>query len=257
MPPKRSSKRTKASPPSPSTSSEMNSRQLLEDEEMPEEDMQHIPATSPASSSSGGGYGYNAIKTHQGQIYSGMAVGGSHTWDYDPGVWKETKEEPDLWRIDYQTNKRRAKRKAPAGSGAPVGTEYHWLIVGHQVCLPLTSTYSDAHVPYHTQMVKKTDANTYETHLTGSKYKLAYKSASSNSWSVPTVKKQRDREIELLEDAKQRVQGRPPVLASERVRVAAPEKGQQKLDALFAKDGKKRKREEEKEEEATVDGDAD
>ena len=109
-------------------------------------------------------------------------------------------------------------------------------------------------------MVKKTDANTYETHLTGSKYKLAYKSASSNSWSVPTVKKQRDREIELLEDAKQRVQGRPPVLASERVRVAAPEKGQQKLDALFVKDGKKRKREEaEKEgkEEATVDDDAD
>lgn len=258
MPPKRTTKRTKASPPSPGTTSEMNSQRLLEDEEMPEEDMQHIPATSPVdSSSSGGGYGYNAIKTHQGQIYSGMAVGGSHTWDYDPGVWKETKEEPDLWRIDYQTNKRRAKRKAPAGSGTPVGTEYHWLIVGHQVflfCLQYLLSNSHAHVPRTIQMVKKTDANTYETHLTGSKYKLAYKSASSNSWSVPTVKKQRDREIELLEDAKQRVQGRPPVLASERVRVAAPEKGQQKLDALFARDGEKRKREEE---EATVDRDAD
>lgn len=84
-------------------------------------------------------------------------------------------------------------------------------------------------------MVKKTDANTYETHLTGSKYKLAYKSANSNSWSIPTVKKQRDREVELLEDAKQRVRGRPPVLASERVRVAPErEKGQQKLDMLFA-----------------------
>ena len=151
MPPKRTTKRTKASPPSPGTTSEMNSQRLLEDEEMPEEDMQHIPATSPVdSSSSGGGYGYNAIKTHQGQIYSGMAVGGSHTWDYDPGVWKETKEEPDLWRIDYQTNKRRAKRKAPAGSGAPVGTEYHWLIVGHQVflsCLQYLLSNSDAHVP--------------------------------------------------------------------------------------------------------------
>ena len=78
------------------------------------------------------GLGYNAIKTHNGQLYSGMAIGGSHTWNYDPGVWKETKEEPDLWRIDYQTNKRRA-RNAPKGSGAPVGTEYHWLIVGHQV----------------------------------------------------------------------------------------------------------------------------
>lgn len=158
MPPKRSTKRTKAShPPSsppqsndspPSPTSDMNSQRLLEDEEMPEEDIQNIPATSPVdSSSSGGGYGYNALKTHQGQTYSGMAVGGSHTWDYDPGVWKETKEEPDLWKIDYQTNKRRAKRKAPAGSGAPVGTEYHWLIVGHQVCLPLSSAYSDAHVP--------------------------------------------------------------------------------------------------------------
>jgi hypothetical protein len=75
---------------------------------------------------------YNAIKTHNGQLYSGMAIGGSHTWSYDQGTWKETKEEPDLWRIDYETNKRRA-RNAPKGSGAPVGTEYHWLIVGHQV----------------------------------------------------------------------------------------------------------------------------
>lgn len=79
-----------------------------------------------------GAAGYNALKTHQGQLYSGMAIGGSHTWNYDPGVWKETKEEPDLWRVDYRTNKRRA-RNAPKGSGAPVGTEYHWLIVGHQV----------------------------------------------------------------------------------------------------------------------------
>lgn len=61
-----------------------------------------------------------------------MAIGGSHTWNYDQGVWKETKEEPDLWKIDYRTDKRRA-RKAPTGSGAPVGTEYHWFIVGHQV----------------------------------------------------------------------------------------------------------------------------
>ena len=75
---------------------------------------------------------YNDLKKFNGQLYSGMAIGGSHTWNYDPGTWKETKEEPDLWRIDYQTNKRRA-RNAPRGSGAPVGTEYHWLIVGHQV----------------------------------------------------------------------------------------------------------------------------
>lgn len=80
----------------------------------------------------GGGGGYNALKTFQGQVYSGMAIGGSHTWNYDQGVWKETKVEPDRWEIDYPTTKRRA-RKAPKGSGVPVGTEYHWLIVGHQV----------------------------------------------------------------------------------------------------------------------------
>ncbi|KAL2854168.1 hypothetical protein BJX68DRAFT_40458 [Aspergillus pseudodeflectus] len=174
------------------------------------------------------GGSYNALKSYKGQYYSGMAVGGSHTWNYDQGVWKETKEEPDLWRIDYRTNKRRARR-APQGSGAPVGTEYHWLIVGHQ-------------------HVKKVDANTYETVLEGSKYKLAYKSASSNTWSVPTVKKQREREVELLDDAKMRVQGLPPV--SEKVKVEKQEKGQKKLDAMFGPArqgnvvGKKRKAEE-------------
>jgi len=106
-----------------------------------------------------------------------------------------------------------------------------------------------------TQYVTKVDANTYDTHLVGSKYKLAHKVASSNSWSIPTVKGQREREIDLLEDAKRRIQGLPPVLAGEKVKVEKPEKGQQKLDALFAKaagnkgmvampDEKKRKREE-------------
>jgi hypothetical protein len=76
--------------------------------------------------------GYNALKSFQGQVYSGMAMGGSHTWNYDQGVWKETKVEPDRWEIDYATTKWRA-RKAPKGSGLPVGTEYHWFIVGHQV----------------------------------------------------------------------------------------------------------------------------
>lgn len=69
----------------------------------------------------------------------------------------------------------------------------------------------------------------------GSKYKLAHKLASSNSWSVPTVKAQREREVELLEDAKLRVQGLPPVVASEKVKTTREEKGQLKLDALFSK----------------------
>ncbi|KAF3390350.1 hypothetical protein F1880_009384 [Penicillium rolfsii] len=205
---------------------------ILDEEEDPLEEgiADDVVAPSKQAYSISGG-GYNALKTHKGQLYSGIAVGGSHTWIYDPGTWKETKEEPDLWQIDYQTNKRRA-RNAPNGSGAPVGTEYHWLIVGHQ-------------------HVRKIDANTYETHLTGAKYKLAHRSATTRSWFIPTVRGQREREIELLEDAQRRVQGLPPVLASEKVKVEPKEKGQQSLDTLFGKasrcqaedpDAKKRKR---------------
>lgn len=158
---------------------------------------------------------YDALKSFHGQMYKGMAIGGSHTWNYDPGVWKETKEEPDLWKIDFETTKRRAKN-APSGSGAPVGTEYHWLVVAHQ-------------------KVRKIDANTYETHLVGSKYKLAHKNANSTSWSVNTVKAQREREIELLEDAIRRIRGLPPVIATEKVKPKTHEKGQQSLDKLFGK----------------------
>lgn len=111
------------------------------------------------------------------------------------------------------------------------------------------------------------DANTYETSLTGSKYKLAHKTASSNAWSIPTVKGQRAREIELLEDAKRRLQGLPPVHAGEKVKVEKHEKGQQKLDALFGKtggekedthgmNGKKRKKDDEPEEGHSVPADA-
>ena len=97
-----------------------------------EEGEEEGESQAPKTSSRYYGQGYNALKTFHGQTYSGMAIGGSHTWNYDQGVWKETKEEPDLWNIDYKTDKRR-NRKAPTGSGAPVGTSYHWLIVAHQV----------------------------------------------------------------------------------------------------------------------------
>ena len=39
---------------------------------------------------------YNTLETFKGEVYSGKAVGGSHIWNYDEGVWKETKEEIDL-----------------------------------------------------------------------------------------------------------------------------------------------------------------
>lgn len=103
---------------------------VLDEEETPaEQDSTPTTKKSPYVPGSGG---YNALKSFNGQVYSGMAVGGSHTWNYDQGVWKETKTEPDLWKVDFETTKRRAKN-APEGSGAAVGTEYHWLIVAHQV----------------------------------------------------------------------------------------------------------------------------
>lgn len=111
---------------------------LIDEEEVPDaeenEDVKSTKAVSGDKQRRTYGGGYNALKTFNGQVYSGMAIGGSHTWNYDQGVWKETKEEPDLWKIDYKTTKRRA-RNAPKGSGAPVGTAYHWYIVAHQVRL--------------------------------------------------------------------------------------------------------------------------
>ncbi|EGC48083.1 conserved hypothetical protein [Histoplasma capsulatum var. duboisii H88] len=110
--------------------------------------------TEPEHSShhrGGGSGGYNALKTFKGQVYTGMAVGGSHTWEYQPGLWHETKEEPDLWKIDYRAMKRRAgRRRAPQGTGAAFGTEFHWFIVAPQ-------------------FVRKLDANTSETRMAGSK----------------------------------------------------------------------------------------
>ena len=53
----------------------------------------------------------------------------------------------------------------------------------------------------------------------------------------------------MLEDAKRRVQGLPPVLAGEKVKVEkGAEKGQRKLEAMFGKKadgGEKRKRDDE------------
>jgi hypothetical protein len=122
---------------------------------------------------------YNEFKEFEGQQYTGMKIGRSHKWNYDKGIWKETKMTPDLWQINYGVVKRRAG-KAPEGSGVPVGTEYHWYILAHQ-------------------NVRKLDANSYSTSLTGVKYKLAHKRADKDKWSV-TDKTQRKRLIRLLQD---------------------------------------------------------
>src|SRR5687767_6220289 len=86
---------------------------------------------------------YDRFKEFEGKRYTGMAVGRRHKWRYDPGEWTEKKVTPDKWEFEYAVKKRRAG-KAPEGSGAPVGTAYHWYILAHQT-------------------VTKRDANTYDT----------------------------------------------------------------------------------------------
>jgi hypothetical protein len=122
---------------------------------------------------------YDEWKLYEGQFYKGMKVGRSHKWYYDQGVWQDKKITPDLWEINYAVSKRRAG-KAPKGSGVPVGTEYHWYILAHQ-------------------MVKKLDANVYTTSLSGTKYKVAYRKAETGKWSAST-KAQRKRMISYLEE---------------------------------------------------------
>jgi hypothetical protein len=120
---------------------------------------------------------YNKFKTFQGKDYTGMQVGRSHKWNYDAGIWRETKITPDLWSISYAVTKRRAG-KAPEGSGVPVGTGYHWYIFSHQI-------------------VTKLNANDYTTEMTGLKYKLAHKRYDKEKWSAST-KTQRKNLIKFL-----------------------------------------------------------
>jgi hypothetical protein len=122
---------------------------------------------------------YNKYKEFEGKQYTGMKIGRRHTWYYDKGEWTEKKITPDKWEISYEVTKRR-KGKAPEGSGVPVGTEYHWYILAHQV-------------------VRKLNANDYTTALTGLKYKIAHKRANYEKWSASDTA-QRKRLIALLED---------------------------------------------------------
>ena len=107
---------------------------------------------------------YDEVKQFNGRRYTGMKVGRSHTWRYDAGEWKERKVTPDRWEFGYSVAKRRAGR-APEGSGAPVGTAYHWYIVADQV-------------------VTKLDANSYMTEMVGYKLKLGHRRADRSSWNA-------------------------------------------------------------------------
>src|SRR2546426_8454139 len=78
-----------------------------------------------------GDWSSDVCSSDLGETYSGMAVGGEHTWLYPNGLWKETKVAPDRWDFTFSSLKER-ERSAPPGSGVPVGTQYHWYILAHQ-----------------------------------------------------------------------------------------------------------------------------
>ncbi|OZJ01952.1 hypothetical protein BZG36_05248 [Bifiguratus adelaidae] len=169
-------------------------------------------------------------KEYDGKKYTGMAVG----MNYDQGVWKETKVDPDRWEVHFDTVKRR-KHNAPEGSGAAVGSGYHWYIIAHQT-------------------VEKLNANDYSTSLNGVKYKLCHKWAGSENWSISGPKAQKEREIALLEDALERAKQEleamdPDPAMPPKKKVKKLEKGQKTLDDMLG-GGKKAKEEREKEEEA-------
>jgi hypothetical protein len=120
---------------------------------------------------------YDRFKTYDGKRYTGMAVGRGHKWNYEAGEWVEKKVTPDKWTFSYAVKKHR-KGKAPEGSGAPVGTAYHWYILADQT-------------------VTKLDANSYTTEMWGTKFKLAHKRAEKASWSS-SERAQRKRLVALL-----------------------------------------------------------
>jgi hypothetical protein len=123
---------------------------------IPPEDISSGPANERAVA-------YDDLKQHEGRLYSGMAVGGRHVWEYTGGLWDERKAAPDRWDFTFSSVKRRT-RSAPEGSGVPPGSQYHWYILAHQ-------------------KVRKLDADAYETFMEGVKYKVAHKRPHWRNWS--------------------------------------------------------------------------
>lgn len=123
---------------------------------------------------------FNDTKNFNGQRYTGVSVGGSHTWHYPDGLWEETKVAPDQWQIKFSSIKCRSK-PAPVGSGAALGTGYHWFIIADQC-------------------VKKISADEYQTLMQGAKFKIGHRRPYWRNWSYtyPEQPTYRQRLIQVL-----------------------------------------------------------
>ena len=154
-----------------------------------------------ASKISGPRVSFDAFKEFEGKRYTGMKIGRGHHWRYDEGDWTETKVTPEKWEIRFNVNKRR-RGKAPEGTGAPIGTEYHWYILADQTA-------------------RKIDANTYWTEMVGLKYKLAHKRAGKDTWSASDAAQKRHL-IALLKEMIAQLEAEPGVFATPRSETPAP-----------------------------------
>jgi hypothetical protein len=125
---------------------------------------------------------YDDIKEFEGRKYTGMSVGGAHTWIYPKGIWRERKVAPDRWEFAFSSIKER-ERSAPVGSGVPPNTQYHWYILAHQ-------------------RVRKVDQDSYSTFMHGVKYKLAHKRPHWRKWSsqYPQQPSEREKVIAILQE---------------------------------------------------------
>ena len=125
---------------------------------------------------------YDKLKDYNGQIYTGMKIGGTHKWHYDNGRWFETKVAPSQWTFNFQSTKTRF-HSAPLNSGANLNTKYHWYIIADQIA-------------------SKLNANSYITNMKGIKFKIGHKRPNWKKFSYryPEQESYKERVIKILEN---------------------------------------------------------
>ncbi|MHA1299313.1 MAG: hypothetical protein ACTSO9_07760 [Candidatus Helarchaeota archaeon] len=133
---------------------------------------------------------YDTIKEYNGEKYSGMRIGGKHSWNYKNGIWNETKISPKKWKIEFICNKYR-KTLAPPETGAPLKTGFHWYIIADQ-------------------KVIKIDENTYETVMNGFKFKIGHKRPNWKqfSYNYSHNESYEDVVIKILEETLERLRAK-------------------------------------------------
>ncbi len=124
---------------------------------------------------------YDTLKKHNDEFYTGMEVGGSHSWTYNDGQWNETKMAPNRWTFNYNSLKART-HVAPSNTGANIQTKYHWYIIADQIAT-------------------KIDSNSYMTTMKGVKFKVGHKRPNWKMWSYnfPKQESYKERVTTILE----------------------------------------------------------